>query len=841
MQRTVLIALAVLTGTATSAVYYVHPDSSQDNIQACLDMCSEGDTVLVGPGTYYEHITWPGTNGIRLFSEYGRDTTFIDGGDSGRVIWMGADADSNTVVRGFTIQNGYTNSADGGGIGCFESCTPLIEDNRFLSNRCERAQRGGGGVGCYDASPRIRSNRFEGNRAIFGGGIGVLYSSPEITGNTIVGNFASTLGGGIACGNGASPLIRGNVIECDTAGESGQGYGGGIGLSVQCNPAIDSNTIRYNRANFGAGIYLEQWCSPTITWCTVDSNEGYGSGSGIYAETNSTPTISHCRIRGNIGNGCVGLWSEGTCPTVEFCEISDNHSVGISLNLNAKCIVRWCEFVDNIGYAVAAGAGSEVETSFNWWGHSTGPFHPDSNPGGMGDTIGDGVAFRPWLGSDVIHYVHPDSTFNAIQSALDACDENEAVCVAPGTYYENLVWPNTQGIRFASRHLDSDSVTIDGDSAGSVIVIETAVDTTTWIEGFTIQRGLSSPYLLGGGGIYCAGSSPTIARNVITRNRNPSGGYIGGGILVYDLAAPHIIGNTISYNMASYGAGVALYDTSTSPSVPVVRGNLFEWNGDAWGEGGGLLCYGYPATIDGNVFMHDSARWGGGIACWCSSPSITNDTIRECVASGIGSGIYLEGNGTSPVIWGCDISDNRTTEFRGAVFCDDSSAPDIDSCRISNNDKVGVMVRSFAAPTVNNCSIYGNAEYGMFAQDCDTVDALFNWWGHPSGPYHPVLNDTGLGDTVSDYIYFIPYIGIAEGKTRFEQAVRTPATVLRGTLLMPEKETAVLLDISGRQVMDLKSGLNDLRYVAPGVYFVRRPETEDGRPREAVRKVVVQK
>jgi hypothetical protein len=32
---------------------------------------------------------------------------------------------------------------------------------------------------------------------------------------------------------------------------------------------------------------------------------------------------------------------------------------------------------------------------------------------------------------------------------------------------------------------------------------------------------------------------------------------------------------------------------------------------------------------------------------------------------------------------------------------------------------------------------------------------------------------------------------------------------------------ADLLDISGRKVMDLKPGQNDVRAMAPGVYFVR--------------------
>jgi hypothetical protein len=42
---------------------------------------------------------------------------------------------------------------------------------------------------------------------------------------------------------------------------------------------------------------------------------------------------------------------------------------------------------------------------------------------------------------------------------------------------------------------------------------------------------------------------------------------------------------------------------------------------------------------------------------------------------------------------------------------------------------------------------------------------------------------------------------------------------------------ADLLDISGRKVSELHSGVNDMRALAPGVYFVREAQ--------AVRKVVV--
>jgi len=71
---------------------------------------------------------------------------------------------------------------------------------------------------------------------------------------------------------------------------------------------------------------------------------------------------------------------------------------------------------------------------------------------------------------------------------------------------------------------------------------------------------------------------------------------------------------------------------------------------------------------------------------------------------------------------------------------------------------------------------------------------------------------------------------------------RPQGTIVRGMLFMPEAsshkpQAASLLDISGRKVLDLKSGANDVRALAPGVYFVReaqvQPQAQD------IRKVVI--
>jgi hypothetical protein len=68
-------------------------------------------------------------------------------------------------------------------------------------------------------------------------------------------------------------------------------------------------------------------------------------------------------------------------------------------------------------------------------------------------------------------------------------------------------------------------------------------------------------------------------------------------------------------------------------------------------------------------------------------------------------------------------------------------------------------------------------------------------------------------------------------------------TIVRGVLYLPRAsslrpQAASLLDISGRKVMDLEPGANDVRALAPGVYFVR-PASSARREASGVTKVIL--
>ena len=70
------------------------------------------DSILVSPGTYEENLEWPLYRpGITLLGTAGPDVTIIDGGGDDTVIGIYTSVDSTTVIRGFTIRNGYAAGA----------------------------------------------------------------------------------------------------------------------------------------------------------------------------------------------------------------------------------------------------------------------------------------------------------------------------------------------------------------------------------------------------------------------------------------------------------------------------------------------------------------------------------------------------------------------------------------------------------------------------------------------------------------------------------------------------------------------------------------------------------
>src|SRR5215471_14886307 len=228
----------------------------QPTIQSAINAAINGDTALVAPGTYAENINFNG-KAITVKSESGPQNTIIDGGKSGSVVTFTSGEGRDSILNGFTLQNG--SAAEGGGI-FISGSSPTITKNVITNNHA--CLGGGAGIWINFGSPLIQLNTITNNGDEFscpgdGGGIQVEgNSSVEILDNVISNNkvaLGSFGGGGIDMepGNDGIPIIKGNVIK----GNGSSAVGGGILLAAP-NAVIVQNLITGNHAGRGGGIFL---------------------------------------------------------------------------------------------------------------------------------------------------------------------------------------------------------------------------------------------------------------------------------------------------------------------------------------------------------------------------------------------------------------------------------------------------------------------------------------------------------------------------------------------------------------------------------------------------------
>ena len=241
--------------TAAQAQVIAVPDQFA-TIQAAINHASEGDTVLVAPGTYVENINFRGKP-IVVASRFAltRDpldiaATIIDGSqpahpDTGSVVLFISGEDRAAVLEGFTITNGTGTKWDdehgggffteGGGILVAVS-SPTIKHNLIINNAAVRVSgnisgAGGGGMRCGDGAPLITNNVVASNRGMYGGGLTFNFGAPVIRNNIIYDNHVSGEpnfgGGGLAFFNpGSAPaIIENNIIVNNEASGSLTGSG----------------------------------------------------------------------------------------------------------------------------------------------------------------------------------------------------------------------------------------------------------------------------------------------------------------------------------------------------------------------------------------------------------------------------------------------------------------------------------------------------------------------------------------------------------------------------------------------------------------------------------------
>lgn len=215
-------------------------------------------------------------------------------------------------------------------------------------------------------------------------------------------------------------------------------------------------------------------------------------------------------------------------------------------------------------------------------------------------------------------------------SALDELlSPGGEVWVAGGTYNGTFTLPagaqiyggfgGTEAYLYG-RFSRTNETILNGGQNGSVVTVASNAGADTIVDNFTITNGSGRAFLdlnrhavFRGGGLYCAGGSPTIQWN-------------------------HITGNT-----ATQGAGI--YCDSGSPVIAsnIIESNAASANFYYAGSGGGIALVSAPAMLVGNLIRNNSstgsltlnhpASIAGAILCRQSDAIFRNNTVAGNTAS----------------------------------------------------------------------------------------------------------------------------------------------------------------------------------------------------------------
>lgn len=762
-------------------------------MQEALDAADDGDTILVGIGTFSgpnnRDMDFHGKT-LNLLSTFGPENTVIDCGGSEfyphRGFRFHGGEDQSARLEGFTIRNGYSES--GGGILCEDGSSPKIID-------CIITENG----------------------AITGGGIACDSSGPHVARCFIQGNTAEERGGGIFCSDTSSPLI------------------------VNC-------TISGNTGHTGGGVYNEE-ATLTIAHCTLSGNIASSDGGGFYTDK-SYPLIANCILWGDkpqeifsntgfpfvrysdVEGGFSGQGNIDADPRFLDPALSDYHLYPCSPCVDAGTDVG--VFVDIDGDSRPLLGGYDIGFDEVNYDHAVVDVEPDSfelfafyneqpgedtlhvvnlgietlwykvTPGTFtwielaGDVEGgilSGDTALVYLLYDItgLEGVHRDTLiiintdpnngsvpipvkleiyvprtlrvpeeYGTIQEAIGEAQDGDTVLVADGTYSGE---GNTE-IDFGGREIvlksdgGADYTLIDGNRIVNAIRFTSGEGRAARFEGFTVKNGYSDDY---GGGIFIEDSSPTIAGCTIT---GCSTSVAGGGFYCTG-GSPLMTECIVEDNISVDGGGLSCLEGSIEISLTSLIGNY------ANRDGGGLHFSATEVVMDDcDIFSNLAVSNGGGLYSEASSLYITS-----CIAvynnSGMG-GAFSTNESDSIIISRTVLAMNTATFLGGSVYAAYCS-PIVTNCTICWNTATlgGAMYGYHSYPIISNSIIWGNSSPAFYAiQGSPAVtysDIQGGWAGEGNLDAPPRFVDVGSGDLslmgdspcigTGDPSYSVPYGG----------------------------------------------------------------------------------
>jgi len=352
--------------------------------------------------------------------------------------------------------------------------------------------------------------------------------------------------------------------------------------------------------------------------------------------------------------------------------------------------------------------------------------------------------------------------YTRIQDAIDNSRDGDTIRVFEGTYHENvLVDVQVSLIGNGSAH-----TTIDG--GGNGVVVRITVDLVTM--GYFSVTGSGDDWRFDTG-IFIGSDNNTISNNSCYDNENGIKlEYADHNELTSNFCQDNLR-NGIWLNEANYNSildNQAIYNNDGISLERDCHYNTLSDNNCSSNDWTGIFL----STSDFNTIADNLCqdnRYGMNLSfasnCRISGNIVSNNNlgtrINYAVNNHFDNNSFLDNRGTGLGFNAhSDGNEVENNTFSGTDFGDGLEIMNSDDNVITNNtfsyNEIGVSLELSAERNrLHYNSIFNNTDYGVRAESSGSVvNATYNWWGDPSGPYHPAKNPGGKGDNVTDHVWF---------------------------------------------------------------------------------------
>ncbi|HZE20148.1 MAG TPA: right-handed parallel beta-helix repeat-containing protein [Candidatus Angelobacter sp.] len=298
-------------------------------IQSAVDAAAAGDTIWVGPGTYYGPIVIK--KRLVLFGDEGPEKTVLDGHDSVRVVHV--EGTSGVSILGFRIQNGK--APGGSGIYGLNDTLLTIGSCDIRGNwetgvalwKCFNAQIGDCEiVGNHTSGMTASESRFmllrtnvRDNHAATGGGLNLVASDLYVAKDCLFeSNRADDGTGGGLFAEGSS--VR--YLNCTFRENSAASGGGATAVMDSSDLRIRQTTFERNHSSSG-GAVLTDHSYADVQASIFDRNRATAAGAALQILGRRTPGVNPVVIANTFyRNGVVAdegggsIFVDGVSPEI---------------------------------------------------------------------------------------------------------------------------------------------------------------------------------------------------------------------------------------------------------------------------------------------------------------------------------------------------------------------------------------------------------------------------------------------------------------------------------------------------------------------------------------------